>query len=170
MSIENLCIATKKLCIGREKVACNIPAPCCQTEIAEEKELALSIIDAIDDCDMKEAHLLRVSSKLSYAADVINKNNEHELIEILPVIKRFSLLLFEYRDKILNDTSINELTCSFVHVVKGWFSSYFLTDRHAYHRPTNLRQSILADIATVEMVLGVCMLDHDEAQIDDLFF
>ncbi|MDX1295779.1 MAG: hypothetical protein R3302_05920 [Sulfurimonadaceae bacterium] len=138
-------------------------------EIAEEKELALSIIDAIEDCNLQEAHLLRISSKLSYAADVINKNNDHELIEILPVIKRFSLLLFEYRDKILNDSSVSDLTCSFVQVVKGWFASYFLTSSQTY-QTTNLRQSILADIATVEMVLGVCMLDHDESLIDDLFF
>ncbi len=169
MNSKKFCIRTQSSCMGRDKVSGNLEPLCCHEEISEEKELVLSVIDAIEDCSLQEEHLVRVSNKLSFAADVINKNNQSELMEILPVIKRFSILIYEYREKILKDQTISNLTCSFAQVVKAWFSSYFFKECTTF-LPNNQRESLLADITTVEMALGICMVPTEDTLLDDLFF
>lgn len=168
------CIKSTKICIGRDCREFEIKGNaelCCLEEIKEEKEIVQNIIDTIDDCTRCKESLLKISSKLSYGANVINNNGEDELIEVLPLIKRFSLLVYEFREKILQDPSIVDLTCSFNNEIKGWLSYTFLADIYPNQHPIQ-RQSIVSDMNTVEMALGVCMLEEyfDESSLDDLFF
>lgn len=136
-----------------------------------KKEAVLSLINTIDDCAKDHKSLLKVSSKLSYAAHTINKNNEEERIEVLPVVKRFSFLLYEFQDKILHDSTTRDLACTFTHEVQKWFRYRFLGDEYPFSPPVQY-QSILADMNTIEMGLGVCMLPiySENDSLDDLFF
>lgn len=168
------CIKGPAPCIGRDCRDLKLrkgQVLCCREEIQDEKDTVLNLIDTIDDCAKDHKSLLRVSSKLSYAAHTINKNGEDDLIEVLPVIKRFSLLLHEFQEKILNDKSISDLTCTFTHEVQKWFRYRFLRDEYPFSLPVQY-QSILADMNIIEMGLGVCMLPvHcDNDSLDDLFF
>lgn len=168
------CIKGPITCIGRDSRDLNLPGKlelCCREEIQDEKETVLNLIDTIDDCAKDHESLLKVSSKLSYAAHTINRNNEEELIEVLPVVKRFSLLLHEFQDKILSDNTIRDLTCTFTHEVQKWFRYRFLRDEYPFSLPVQY-QSILADMNTIEICLGVCMLpvQCDNDSLDDLFF
>lgn len=168
------CIKGTTICIGRDSRDLNLPGKlelCCREEIQDEKETVLNLIDTIDDCAKDHESLLKVSSKLSYAAHTINRNNEEELIEVLPVVKRFSLLLHEFQDKILSDNTIRDLTCTFTHEVQKWFRYRFLRDEYPFSLPVQY-QSILADMNTIEICLGVCMLpvQCDNDSLDDLFF
>lgn len=168
------CIKDPIPCIGRDCRDLNLHgklALCCREEIQDEKETVLNLIDTLDDCAKNHESLLKVSSKLSYAAHTINKNNEKDLIEVLPVIKRFSLLLHEFQDKILSDSTIRDLTCTFTHEVQKWFRYRFLRDEYPFSLPVQY-QSILADMNTIEMGLGVCMIPvyGDDDSLDDLFF
>ena len=168
------CIQDTSACIGRDcrelPVNGNFSL-CCLEEIREEKEIVQNIIDTIEDCVQGEDSLLKISSKLSYGAQIINTNRDDELIEILPLVNRFSLLLYEFKEKILSEHGIAELACSFTNEIKGWFSYKFLSEVYPQQNPV-LLQSICADMNTIEMALGVCMLEKywDESDLDDLFF
>jgi len=168
------CIQRASRCIGRDcrELAANGNfALCCLEEIKEEKEIVQNIIDTIEDCVQGQESLLKISSKLSYAAQIINTNQDEELIEVLPLVNRFSMLLYEFKEKILNEHSIAELACTFTNEIKGWFSYKFLAEVYPLQNPV-LLQSISADMNTIEMALGVCMLEEywDESDLDDLFF
>lgn len=162
-----------ELCIGRDSRDFIIGKTrvCCKEEIKEEKEIVQTIIDTIDDYSKDSHSLQKVSCKLSYGAHVINHNNDPELLQILPIIKRFAQLIYEFQEKILHDSTIGELTCSFTHEIKRWFGYHFLQQHGAYHHPVQV-QSIIADMDTVEMALGVCMIAAaaDDDCLDDLFF
>ncbi len=168
------CIKDPIPCIGRDcrdLVMHGKLKLCCRDEIQDEKDTVLNLIDTIDDCAKDHKGLLNVSSKLSYAAHTINKNGEEDLIEILPVVKRFSLLMYEFQDKILSDKTISDLTCTFTHEVQKWFRYRFLKEEYPFSLPVQY-QSILADMNIIEMGLGVCMLPthYDSDSLDDLFF
>jgi hypothetical protein len=168
------CIQQGSACIGRDcrELAANGNfSLCCLEEIREEKEIVQNIIDAIEDCAQGEESLLKISSKLSYGAQVINTNQDEELMEVLPLVSRFSMLLYEFKEKILSEHSIAELACTFTNEIKGWFSYKFLAELYPLQNPVPL-QSICADMNTIEMALGVCMLEEywDESDLDDLFF
>lgn len=167
------CIQRTSICLGRdcrELSANGNFALCCLEEIKEEKEIVQNIIDSIDDCVQGQESLLKISSKLSYGANIINTNGDDELIEVLPLINRFSMLIYEFKEKILNEHGIAELACSFTNEIKGWFAYKFLAEIYPQQSPV-LLQSINADMSTIEMALGVCMLDiYDESSLDDLFF
>lgn len=167
------CLKSKQVCIGRGCKELALEGNfelCCLEEIREEKEIVQHIIDTIDDCVQDQDNLLKVSSKLSYGAHIINTNGDEELIEVLPIIKRFSLLIYEFKEKILNEHCITELTCSFTNEIKAWLAFKFLAETYPHQYPV-LLQSISADMNTIEMALGVCMLEiYDESSLDDLFF
>lgn len=166
------CIRRTSTCIGRdckELTANRNLALCCLEEIKEEKEIVQNIIDTIDDCVQGQESLLKISSKLSYGANIINTNGDDELIEVLPLINRFSMLLYEFKEKILNEGCITELACSFTNEIKGWFSYKFLAEAYPQQSPVFF-QSINADMSTIEMALGVCMIEASDDSLDDLFF
>ena len=164
------CIKTPELCLGRDCQDFSQPDLCCKEEIKEEIAIAQNVVDAISDCTRNKESLQHISSKLSYAAQVINKNQEEERIEVFPIIRRFSVLIYEFQDKILHDTTIADLTCSFSNELQRWFTQHFLNSTEHNFLPVQ-KESILADINTIEMALGVCILDtYDESSLDDLFF
>jgi hypothetical protein len=167
------CINSPVRCIGRDSRDIQTRGNkilCCKEEIQDEKDTVLNLIDTIDDCAKDKNSLLKVSSKLSYAAHTINKNDEKELIEVFGVVKRFSLLMHEFQDKILTEKTTSDLVCTFTHEVQKWFRYRFLQDEYPFAVPVQY-QSILADINIIEMGLGVCMLsDHYDDSLDDLFF
>lgn len=172
LSIVIKCIKDSTECIGRDCrdiTAINGSGICCLEEIQSERDIAQSIVDAIDDCIRDQESLLRVSSKLSFAAHTINHNEEEELLAVLPITKRFSQLLYEFQDKIVHEQTIGDLTCSFVHELQRWFSYRFLEETSGFEHPAHYK-SIAADINTIEMALGVCMLETPESCLDDLFF
>lgn len=167
------CIKNTTPCIGRdcrELIVRGNLELCCREEIREEKETVLGLIDTIDDWSRDQASLLKVSCRLSYAAHTINKNGEEELIEVLPVVKRFSLLMHEFQEKILNDKTTGELVRTFTHELQRWFRYRFLKEEHPCEHAVAY-QSILADMNTIEMGLGVCMLFEEfDDSLDELFF
>lgn len=164
------CINDPVECIGRDcRDLSQAIKLCCREEIKEEKEIVQNLIDAIEDCDYSKQSLQRVGSKLSYAASIINKNDENELMDILPVVKRFSLLLYEFQDKIQYDSTIGNIACSFISELKKWFSYRFLQEFSSFEHPVQA-QSITADLNTIEMALGVCMIEVSDDSLDDLFF
>jgi hypothetical protein len=169
----NKCTKSPETCLGRDcrdlPIRSNIEI-CCREELLEEKAVVQNVIDAIDDCSIDQESLLKISSKLSYATHIINTNGDDELIEILPLIKRFSSLLYEFKEKILSEHSISDLACSFTNEIKSWFSYHFLAETYPNQHPV-LKQSIIADMNTIEMALGICMIEtYDESSLDDLFF
>ena len=166
------CLISEKTCLGREKsIACKTPI-CCIEESNDEREMALNIIDTIDTISasgFEEAYMVRLSSKLSYAADTINKNSQDELMSILPIIKRFALLLFEFRKKIIIDKSLSNVVYSFTQVIKGWFSNYFICDNYL-HTTKNLSESRQIDLQSIELALELCALPEHDNSLDDIFF
>lgn len=169
MQIERICINSNKPCLGRDKIEYMGYQICCKEEICEEIHLALSIVDAIEDCRLNEQHILAVASKLSFAAHIINKNDEAELFDMMPVVHRFALLIFEYRKKILTDELTAKMTCSFAQLLKQWFYHYFVEPEHAALQ-SNRVASLQADMQSIEMALGVCMIAQNNSELDDLFF
>ena len=165
----NECIKNTTICVGRDSRELSTRI-CCLEEIEAEQEIALNIVDTIDDCRRDKDSLLRVSSRLSYGAHVINDNGEEARLAVLPIIKRFSQLLYEFQDKILQDKTVGDLIYSFAHELQRWFSYHFLETSSTIQHPVQ-HQSISADINTIEIALGVCMiLTADDASLDDLFF
>lgn len=167
------CIKSNLKCIGRDSREFSIfgmKKLCCLDEIKDEIDIAQCIVDAINDCSKDYSSLINVSTKLSYASSVINKNNEDNLMEVLPIVQRFSLLMYEYKEKILSDCTIGEIVCSFTHELQKWFNYSFLDEEVSYKLDSQ-RQSIVADINTVEMALGSCMMVYENTEsLDDLFF
>ncbi len=166
------CIKMTRICAGREcRDLSEAFRHCCREEIEEEKHIVLSLIDAIDDCTNCESSLTTVSSRLSYASNVIYHNNDDAIKEVMPIIRRFSTLLYESKEKILTDSTLTELTFSFVQEIKAWFSYTFLREMYPFQKFVQ-PQSIAADISTIEMALGICMIEEPEEDfaLDDLFF
>jgi len=152
-------------CIGREKFPINGKAQCCKQEIADEQLIAQSVIDAIDDCMASQQSISKVCSRISYAADMINKCDIHRL-EILPELKRFALLVYEFQDRILVETDILTLVCSYMKVVKDWLHEIVLDNVI-----NNRIESMKADLSTLEMALGVCVIEPSfEENLSDIFF
>lgn len=166
------CIKSNDECIGRdcrELIMVGSKAICCKEEINDEIEIVQNIIDTIDDYAKDIKKLYKVSSKLSYAAHVINNRGDEDLCEILNIAKRFSMLLHEFQEKIVNDYTISDLALSFTNELQKWFSQHFLKESNIFSDDINL-PSIIADMSTLEMALGVCMIDHSSECLDDLFF
>jgi len=166
------CITTSKHCLGRDtrelSTQCNIQL-CCRDEIKEEKEIVQNIIDTIDYCSRDISGLLRISSKFSYGSTVINSNKDECLAEVLSVVRRFSLLMYEFQDKIIHDSTIGDLSFSFISELQRWFAHQFLDTTDPTIFPVQ-RESILSDINTIEMALGVCLIQNTHDSLDDLFF
>ncbi len=165
------CIKEDRSCLGRDcREFSNVISLCCYEEVKEEKEVVQNLIDAIEDCNHSKESLHKICSQLSYAASIINHNNEEELQEIFPIVKRFSLLLYEFQEKILHDHTIGDIVYSFVNELHKWFSYRFLSGVTPFEHPVQY-QSIVADINTIEMALGICMIEnYDDDSLDDLFF
>ena len=143
---------------------------CCKDEAEHEIELVQNIIDAIDDYSKDSTRIKSISSKLSFASHTINPHNSPELQEILNISKRVSFLLHENNATILEDKDKSDLALSFTKELGKWLTEYFL-------RPTDKNQnttlpSIIADMNTLELTLGVCYLDTACAidDVDDIFF
>lgn len=169
------CINEDKICIGRDcrvLKSNGLSSICCYNEVFEEIELVQLLIDVIDDYSHDSGKLKDVCSKLSYAANVINKVNDEELETVLPIASRFSYLAYDCRDKIENDVDIETLVSSFIQELKKWFQHRFLhCDENI--ESVSIQKSIVADISTIEMALGVCILDNSEEEFDsfdDMFF
>ncbi len=163
------CIQSTNSCIGRDCRDFSALSLCCKEEIEDERAIAQNVVDAISDCSRDKYSIQNVSSKLSYAAQVINRSVEEERMEVFPIIQRFSVLIYEFQDKILHDTTIADLTCSFSNELQKWFSQHFLKSPEFELIPIQ-RQSIISDINTIEMALGVCMIETPEETLDDIFF
>lgn len=165
------CLEKNIICVGRDyRVFSNgsFVRSCCINEINEEIELVQTIVDIIDDCSVDFKNLKRLSSRLSYAAHTINKNNDYALMEMFPVINRFATLIYEYKDKIVHDSDIRQLAMSFTMELKKWFQQKFLFSTEILNIEI-IQKSILVDINTIEMSLGICMIDFDD-DFDDMFF
>jgi len=166
------CIKAPNICLGRDSrelsTRCNIQL-CCRDEIKEEKEIVQNIIDTIDYCSRDISGLLRISSKFSYGSTVINSNKDEGLAEVLSVVRRFSLLIYEFQDKIIHDSIIGDLSFSFISELQRWFEYQFLNTTSSTNFPVQ-RASILSDINTIEMALGVCIIEDNTDSLDDLFF
>lgn len=167
------CFTTDEECIGLD---CKFIAPkeklnlCRREEMKDEILLVHNLFDMIENCSNDKKYIRDISSKLSYAANTINVNMNDELSEVLNIIKRFSLLLYEFKDKIVEDDDIAKLMCSFSNELKKWFDNNFLKKPESDNDRVHL-QSILSDINTLEMSLGQCMLPiDDEESLDDMFF
>lgn len=167
------CIRTSKPCLNRGCQELSIAGDfklCCAEEIEEEQEIVQSIIDAIDDSIKDQESLRHISCKLSYGANTINQNNEEDLIQVLPIIRRFSQLIYEFQEKILHDDAIGDLVYSFAHEIQRWLGYNFFEQNNLYQHPIQA-QSIIADMNTIEMALGLCIIDEcSDDSLDDLFF
>ena len=167
------CVTTDEICLGddcQEYTDKPTLASCRREEIKDEQYLIQNLIDMIDDCRCEIEYLQKYSSKLSYAAQIINKNINNELTEILSVIQRSSLLIYEYAEKIIQSSDISELIKSFSGELKKWLIDHFLTDTHCTLYSVQV-PSIVSDISTIEMALGVCMLsDVCEDPLESMFF
>lgn len=166
-------------CVNRSAACMNldgkeyrlIKGKCCLDEVKEDKEIIQAAVDCIESCEKSTNSLSEIASKISYTTSLINHNNEIDLIEVLPLLKRYSMLLFEFRDKIISDESISTIIYSFNIELLKWFKLRFL-QVNTFIESNNLPyQSIVADFQTVEMSLGVCMIEcPDDGSLDDLFF
>lgn len=168
------CIKESTPCIGRDcrdltEISAIARDICCKDEIKEEKEIALSVLDCIEDCSRTQESLIRVTSRLSFAASTINGTHNHEVQTVLSVIRRFATLAFSKKEEILQDMTLGNLVCTFVQELKGWFAYNFLLALYPHQYPIQT-QSLLADIETIEMAFGACALTYQEALLDDLFF
>ena len=172
MSDKRLCINLENTCLGRRnKIVCNGTTVCCLDEIKEEREIALSVVDAIEAAIAScpdPISMIRISNRLSYASEVINKEISTTLAETLTLFKRTGILMFEHREKIISDPTLGELVCSFVQVIKEWFNRTFISSEQSYGIYNEL-DSLKSDLSSIEMALGVCMLPLEES-FDDIFF
>ena len=163
------CQKENTMCINRDKVLTQGSVMCCRDEIDEERDVIIDVIDAIEDCHNNASTVMRCSSKLSYLSDILNANDDIELRESLPEIKRFSYLIYDFSQKIQEDPEIRALAMTFSNGLKDWFSHKFIK-ANTFYNISNFTQSLKADLSTLEMALGVCCLDNHHQDLDDLFF
>lgn len=169
------CIDGIESCVGRDYKELqngSLVKVCCMVEITEEIELVQTIIDIIDDCLIDFDKLKRLSSKLTYATHTINKNSDDALVLMFNYINRFSNLIYEYHDRIISDSDICQLVKSFTKELKKWLQHKFLY-LSEYGDIEMIEKSISADINTIEMLLGICMVESSESfddDFDDMFF
>ena len=145
---------------------------CCLEELVEDKEVVQNVIDTLADSSKDNYLLQKVASKLSYASHILNHNNETDLLEVFPFIKKYAVLLFESNEQILEDSNICSLIFSLNIELEKWFQIRFLDNGLNSANTTVSNDSIIADIQTVEMLLGKCEvqdLNTDES-FDDIFF
>ena len=143
---------------------------CCQEELADEYLIAQNVVDAIEDCSPTHQSLSRVCSRISYAADTIDKGQDSARQEVLGELKRFALLVYQNKERILDEKEILSLVCSFVQVVKSWFTHSVLKENF-FRTAENHVDSIKADLAMLEMALGFCVLmPACEEDLDAIFF
>lgn len=93
----------KNICIGREKFLINGKVHCCYEEIADEHFIALSLIDAIEDCRPTRDNMSMICSRLSYATDMISFAGDTEKTEVFFEFKRFTRLVYEHQERILSE-------------------------------------------------------------------
>lgn len=165
------CIKDYGFCIQRDgKDYRKLIHKCCLDEVREDQEIVQNVMDTLSDGKMCPNSLKRIASKLSYASNLLNHNNESDLLEIMPLLKRYAVILFEFTDKILNDNNIYNLIKSLNIELEKWFELRFMNANH-YLADSGLNKSIISDIQTVEMSLGMCVLEQScEDSIEDLFF
>lgn len=165
------CIKNNNIkCLGREKFSVNGKMQCCKEEIADEYSIAQSVVDAIEDCHPSSQGISRVCTRISYAADAINKCCDVNRLEVLPELKRFALLVFENKERVLVEKEMLILVCSYLNVVKNWFRQSMLHEDFMTIT-NNCIESMKADLRTLEMALGICVLPSLlEESIDDIFF
>lgn len=168
----NACINNNQQeCLGREKIPLNGKFFCCQEQIEDEKQIVLNIVDNIEAEIETIDSILKICSKISYATSVIYKDANYNLDVIFSELKRFSLTIHQFKDKVVNDTALFELVSSFLSVVKNWFTTMFL-NIGSCSISDNYEASLKSDLLTIEMALGVCVLsyDDDDEDFDDMFF
>ncbi|MDD5717982.1 MAG: hypothetical protein PHW64_09330 [Sulfuricurvum sp.] len=166
---HNKCINEYSRCIGREKFPINGKIICCKVHIEDELFIAQSVIDAIDDCSATKFSIERVCSRISFASDAISIHKDDDR-EVLHEFKRFALLIYEHRKRIIDEKEHLDLVCSFVNVVKNWFNYSFLNNS-CRDTILNTLDSIKADLSTLEMALGVCLfIPSYPENLDDIFF
>lgn len=169
-AMNELCTNKTHRCIGRDKFPINGKLDCCKEQIEDEYLIAQSVIDAIEDCSATKYSIERVCSRISFAADTIDNCQEDDREEIFPEFKRFALLTYQNRERILEENEILNLVFSFVNVVKNYFHQSFMSN-NLYYRASNTIDSIKADLYTIEMALGICVLmPYNEETLDDIFF
>ena len=159
-----------KKCILRDKVASPYCISCCLDDITEEREIIQNTVDALDDFQPNEVMLRHLSTKLSFAANTVNTTKDSELKELLHILKQLAAILHEYSEQILNSKDITMLVVSYLNVIRDWLESSFLSEAVS-SRVNNYTDSIRADFQSIEMALGLGMVDEDiYDNLDDLFF
>lgn len=157
-------------CILRDKVATRYCMSCCKDDMAEEKDIIQSALDVLDDFFPSEIMLDSVSNRLSYLANTVNTGNNSDLKELFIIIKQFSLILHEYKEKILIDNDLMSLVMSYFNVIGEWLENTFF-EEDSSEKSDNYYASIKADFQAIEMILGISVVvEEDYGDLDDLFF
>lgn len=164
----NNCINEFALCLEEdEENYCTASGRCL---FEEDIETVQSLSDAIDDYSKCFSSILKLSSRLSYTAYVIHNKSDESTIEVLSLLKRYSILLYESRMRILEDDSLDTLIYTFNSEVQKWLNEQFL---YTSIRNTQLfsLQSLHADLQTIEMALGLCVIEPSKDEsLCELFF
>ncbi len=165
------CIKNKdQTCLLRDKVASTYCMNCCLDDIAEEKEVIQNAVDALDDFYPSELMLRHVSTKLSFVAHTINTTNNPDLKELLHIVQQLACILHEYSEQILNSEDITMLVSSYLNGIRDWFEFTFLS-KTIGSQASNYNDSIRADFQSIEMALGISIINEDiYDDLDDLFF
>lgn len=168
---EVFCIREKdRKCLLRDKVASTYCMHCCLDDIKEEKEVIQSAVDAIDDFQPNDIMIRHVSTKLSFIANTMSTGKNNDLKELLHILKQLAAILHEHSEKILASEDITMLVTSYLNVIRDWLESTFLSETVS-SQAENYTDSIRADFQSIEMALGICMIDEDVYDdLDDLFF
>lgn len=170
MIYQKCIINNQYLCIGREKFHINGKLNCCHEELADEISIAQSIVDTIEDFFHTADSISKICSRISYATDVISTKGNPERDEIFYELKRFSVLVYEHQERIIEEPALLDLTGSFINFVKGWFDTSFLNNT-LHLMADNCLDSIRADLHMLEMSLGICtLMPVAEESLDDIFF
>ena len=157
-------------CILRDKVATRYCMSCCKDDMEEEKDIIQSAMDVLDDFYPSEIMIDSVSNRLSYLANTVNTGNNSDLKELFIIIKQFSLILHEHKERILQESDLMSLVMSYFSVIDEWLQSTFF-EEDSSQRSDNYYASIKADFQSIEMALGIsAMVEENYADLDDLFF
>lgn len=160
----------ERTCILRDKVATGFCMSCCVDDMEEDRYIIQSALDAIDDFHPSDTMLIEVNNKLSYMANAVTIGENSDLREIFIIIKQLAVILYEFKEKILNDEDILFLVTSYFHVIYEWLETTFISDESSM-KTGNYYESIKADFQSIEMALGVSpIVEADYGDLDDLFF
>lgn len=168
---EVYCISHKeRYCILRDKVATDSCMSCCEDERKDDKDIIQCVVDTLDDFYPSEEMIVTINNKLSYMANTVNSGQNSELEELFAIVKQLAVMLYEHKEKILEDKDILFLVTSYLNVVSEWLEDTFLA-QEASEKADNYDASIKADFQSIEIALGLCVEDkEDYAELDDLFF